>query len=147
MMELFIMDGRSSRRNGGRPWHVAVPCDTIQARVPAMLDVHLVLDNSSTHKTPAIHPWLARHPRFHLHVTPTGATWISLVERSSAGLTEKQLRRGVHRSTRELEASIRRYSELTNGQPRPFVWTKTAKSSRAWPVSVIESLTQDTRAW
>jgi DDE superfamily endonuclease len=85
-----------------------------------------ILDNSSTHKTAAIHRWLARHPRFHLHFTPTGSSWINLVERWFAALTEKQLRRGVHRSTRELETAIRRYVELTNGHAKPFVWTKTA---------------------
>src|SRR5256712_4123572 len=100
--------------------------DTIQARVPATLEVHLILDNSSTHKTPAIHRWLTRHPRFHLHFTPTSSSWINLVERWFAALTEKQLRRGVHRSTRELEAAIQRYIEITNGHPTPFVWTKTA---------------------
>src|SRR2546428_478955 len=100
--------------------------DTINARVPATLDVHLIFDNSSTHKTPAIHRWLARHPRFHLHFTPTGSSWINLVERWFAALTEKQLRRGVHRSTRELESAIRRYVELTNAHPKPFIWTKTA---------------------
>ena len=99
---------------------------TIDTRVPARLDVHLILDNSSTHKTPAIHRWLARHPRFHLHFTPTGASWINLVERWFAALTEKQLRRGVHRSTRELELAIRRYVDLTNAHPKPFIWTKTA---------------------
>ena len=99
---------------------------TIDTRVPARLDVHLILDNSSTHKTPAIHRWLARHPRFHLHFTPTGASWINLVERWFAALTEKQLRRGVHRSTRELELAIRRYVDLTNQHPKPFIWTKTA---------------------
>jgi transposase len=99
---------------------------TIDARVPARLDVHLILDNSSTHKTPAIHRWLARHPRFHLHFTPTGASWINLVERWFAALTEKQLRRGVHRSTRELEQAIHRYVDATNAHPKPFVWTKTA---------------------
>ena len=100
--------------------------DTIHARVPATLEVHLILDNSSTHKTPAIHRWLTRHPRFHRHFTPTSSSWINLVERWFAALTEKQLRRGVHRSTRELEAAIRRYIEITNGHPKPFVWTKTA---------------------
>ena len=99
---------------------------TIETRVPARLAVHLILDNSSTHKTPAIHRWLARHPRFHLHFTPTGASWINLVERWFAALTEKQLRRGVHRSTRELELAIRRYVEATNAHPKPFIWTKTA---------------------
>src|SRR5882724_214106 len=100
--------------------------DTIHARVPATLEVHLILDNSSTHKTPAIHRWLTRHPRFHLHFTPTSSSWINLVERWFAALTEKQLRRGVHRSTRELEAAIRRYIDITNERPKPFRWTKTA---------------------
>ena len=100
--------------------------DTIDAAVPATLDVHLIADNASTHKTPLIHRWLARHPRVHVHFTPTGSSWINLVERWFAALTEKQLRRGVHRSTRELEAAIRRYIEITNTRPKPFVWTKTA---------------------
>src|SRR5262245_13757860 len=100
--------------------------DTIDAAVPARLDVHLILDNSSTHKTPLIHRWLLRHPRVHLHFTPTGASWINLVERWFAALTEKQLRRGVHRSTRDLEQAIRHYITVTNGQAKPLVWTKTA---------------------
>jgi transposase len=100
--------------------------DTIDDAVPETLAVHLVVDNASTHKTPLIHRWLARHPRFHVHFTPTGSSWINLVERWFAALTEKQIRRGVHRSTRELEAAIRRYIELTNDRPTPFVWTKTA---------------------
>ena len=85
-----------------------------------------IVDNASTHKTPLIHRWLVRHPRFHFHFTPTGSSWINLVERWFAALTEKQLRRGVHRSTRELEAAIRRYIESTNARPKPLVWTKTA---------------------
>jgi transposase len=100
--------------------------DTIDAAVPPHLDVHLILDNYGTHKTPSIRRWLLRHPRFHVHFTPTGASWINLVERWFAALTEKQLRRAVHRGTRQLEATIRRYIALTNGQPKPFVWTKTA---------------------
>jgi transposase len=100
--------------------------DTIDAAVPATLDMHLIVDNASTHKTPLIHRWLARHPRVHVHFTPTGSSWINLVERWFAALTEKQLRRGVHRSTRELEAAIHRYIEITNARPKPFVWTKTA---------------------
>jgi transposase len=100
--------------------------DTINDAVPRRLDVHLIVDNASTHKTPLIHRWLARHPRFHVHFTPTGSSWINLVERWFAALTEKQIRRGVHRSTRELEAAIRRYIDVTNERPRPFVWTKTA---------------------
>jgi len=100
--------------------------DTIDAAVPAQLDLHLILDNSSTHKTPLIRRWLVRHPRVHLHFTPTGASWINLVERWFAALTDKQLRRGVHRSTRELEQAIRHYIAFTNGHAKPFVWTKTA---------------------
>src|SRR5262249_50395746 len=99
---------------------------TIDEATPPELELHLILDNYSTHKTPAIHRWLVRHPRFHVHFTPTGASWINLVERWFAALTDKQVRRGVHRSTRELEDAIRRYVDLTNAQPKPFVWSKTA---------------------
>ena len=100
--------------------------DTVDAAVPAALDVHVILDNYGTHKTPLIHRWLARRPRYHLHFTPTGASWINLVERWFAALTERQIRRGAHRSTRELEAAIRRYLLLYNDAPKPFMWTKTA---------------------
>lgn len=100
--------------------------DTIDAAVPAELDVHLILDNYGTHKTPLIHRWLARRPRFHLHFTPTSASWLNLVERWFALLTEKQIRRGTHRSTRTLEAAILAFIALSNTAPKPFVWTKTA---------------------
>jgi len=100
--------------------------DQIDAAVPADLDVHLVLDNYATHKTSAVHSWLAKRPRYHLHFTPTSASWLNLVERWFAALTEKQLRRGVFRSTRELEQAITRYLEATNQDPKPFIWTKTA---------------------
>jgi len=100
--------------------------DTIEAAVPAPLDVHLILDNYGTHKTALIRRWLAKRPRYYLHFTPTGASWINLVERLFALLTERQLRRGVHRSTRELEAALLGYLEDHNRQPRPFIWTKTA---------------------
>jgi transposase len=100
--------------------------DTIDAAVPAALSVHVILDNYGTHKTPLIHRWLLRHPRFHVHFTPTGTSWINLVERWFATLTDKQLRRGVHRSTRELETTILHYIDITNERPKPFVWTKTA---------------------
>jgi transposase len=95
--------------------------DTIKAAVPADLDVHFILDNYGTHKTALIRRWLAKRARFHLHFTPTGASWLNLVERWFALLTEKQIRRGVHRSTRELEAAITRYLALTNDAPKPFV--------------------------
>jgi len=94
--------------------------------VPADLDIHLILDNYATHKTPLIRHWLAKRPRFHLHFTPIGASWINLVERWFALLTQKQLRRGVHHSTRALEDAIRAYIALSNTQPKPFTWTKTA---------------------
>jgi len=98
----------------------------VDASVPPDFDVHIVMDNYATHKTPLIHRWLVRHPRYHVHFTPTGASWLNLVERWFAALTEKQLRRGVHRSTRELEDVIYRYHEITNSKPKPFIWTKTA---------------------
>lgn len=100
--------------------------DCIEAAVPPELDVHLVLDNLSTHKAPTVRRWLAKRPRFHLHFTPTSSSWINMVERWFALLTEKQLRRGVHRSTLALEAAIENYIALTNEQPKPFVWTKSA---------------------
>ncbi len=98
----------------------------IDQAVPKHLDIHLILDNYATHKTPAVLRWLARHPRFHLHFTPTGSSWLNLVERWFAELTQKQLRRGVHRSTRELEQAIREFLDVHNENPRPFVWTKSA---------------------
>jgi transposase len=94
--------------------------------VPADLDVHLILDNYATHKTPTIQRWLAQRPRYHLHFTPTSSSWLNLVERWFAALTEKQLRRGVFRSTRELEQVIERYLHQYNADPKPFIWTKTA---------------------
>ena len=100
--------------------------DRIDAAVPESLDVHLILDNYSTHKTPAIRSWLAKRPRFHVHFTPTGASWLNLVERWFAALTEKQIRRGTHRSTRQLERAIKDYLSIHNADPKPFVWTKTA---------------------
>jgi transposase len=100
--------------------------DAIDAAVPAELDVHLILDNYGTHKTPMIHRWLARRPRFHLHFTPTSSSWLNLVERWFGQLTDKQIKRGVHRSTRSLETAIRGYIDHHNRAPKPFVWTKTA---------------------
>jgi transposase len=98
----------------------------IDRNVPSHLDVHVVVDNSSTHKTPAIQRWLVRHPRFTLHFTPTYSSWLNLVERWFAELTQKWLKRGTHRSTRELVASIRTWIRLWNDAPKPFVWHKTA---------------------
>ncbi len=99
---------------------------TIDQDVPVELDVHLVLDNSSTHKTPTVHRWLVRHPRFHVHFTPTYSSWLNLVERWFAELTTKWITRGTHRSVRELERSLRQWTVMWNEDPKPFVWTKTA---------------------
>ena len=99
---------------------------TIDAEVPEGLDVHLILDNASTHKTPAIRRWLAAHPRFVVHFTPTSASWLNLVERWFAELTTKSLRRGTHRSVRALNRDIRGWIDTWNENPRPYVWTKTA---------------------
>ena len=98
----------------------------IDAAVPADLDVHVILDNSSTHKTPAIQKWLTAHPRFVLHFTPTSSSWLNLVERWFAELTNKKLRRGAHRSVGQLNADIRTWIQSWNDNPKPFVWTKTA---------------------
>jgi transposase len=99
---------------------------TLDREVPPELDVHVVLDNSSTHKTPAIQKWLLAHPRFVLHFTPTSSSWLNLVERWFAELTTKKLRRGAHRSVRDLNADIRAWIETWNDDPKPYVWTKTA---------------------
>jgi len=99
---------------------------TIEANVPAKLDVHLILDNYGTHKTPSVKAWFARHPRFHLHFTPTSGSWLNLVERFFATLSSRQIKRGTHRSTRELEQAIRAYLDIHNQNPKPFIWTKTA---------------------
>jgi transposase len=98
----------------------------IDRNVPADLDVHVIVDNSSTHKTPSIQRWLVRHPRFTLHFTPTYSSWLNLVERWFAELTQKWLKRGSHHSTRELVASIRTWIQRWNDEPKPFVWHKTA---------------------
>lgn len=98
----------------------------IEGSVPEGLDVHVVLDNSSTHKTPSIQRWLKRHPRFTLHFTPTYSSWLNLVERWFAELTTKWLKRGSHRSVRDLVASIRTWIANWNDEPKPYVWHKSA---------------------
>ncbi len=100
--------------------------DTIENNVPEKLDVHLIMDNYGTHKTKLIQNWLAKRPRFHVHFTPTSASWLNLVERWFALLTERQLRRGVHRSTQELKTAIDDFIEHHNRDPKPFIWHKTA---------------------
>jgi transposase len=98
----------------------------LDREVPTDLDLHLILDNYATHKTLSIQRWLVRHPRFHLHFTPTYASWLNLVERWFAELTEKWIRRGTHRSTAALETAIKNWIQSWNGHPRPFIWVKTA---------------------
>jgi len=94
--------------------------------VPAALDVHLILDNYGTHKTVMIQKWFAKRPRFHVHFTPTYGSWINLVERWFAEITNKRIRRGVFRSVKELDTAIREYIAVHNENPKPFVWTKSA---------------------
>jgi transposase len=100
--------------------------DRVDTQVPAGLQVHVICDNSSTHKAPAIHRWLLSHPRVHLHFTPTYSSWLNLVERWFAELTTKWLRRGTHRSVMQLQQSIQSWIDTWNDDPRPFVWSKTA---------------------
>jgi len=116
--------GQLHRRHRSREFRQFL--DAIDRNVPLGLDVHLILDNYGTHKTQLIRRWLAKRPRFHLHFTPTSASWLNLVERWFATLTEKQIRRGVHRSTVELENAIRSFIQYHNQNPKPFVWTKSA---------------------
>ncbi|MEP6979562.1 MAG: IS630 family transposase [Nakamurella sp.] len=99
---------------------------TIDKAVPAELDIHLVCDNYATHKTDMINDWLAHHPRFHIHFTPTGSSWVNQVERFFGLITDKLIRRGVHTSVNALEADIRTWIDTWNTNPRPFTWTKTA---------------------
>jgi transposase len=100
--------------------------NTIEANVPAELDVHIVLDNYGTHKTALIRNWFAKRPHFHLHFTPTYGSWINLVERWFAEITNKRIRRGIFRSVKELETGIREFLQVHNEAPKPFIWTKTA---------------------
>lgn len=101
---------------------------TIDGEVPKTLAVHMILDNYATHKHPAVKSWLAAHPRFHLHFTPTSSSWLNLVERWFRELTDKALRRGVFHSVPDLIASIEKYMDAHNQNPKPFVWTATAES-------------------
>ncbi len=99
---------------------------TIDKAVPDELDIHLVCDNYATHKTDMINNWLAKHPRFHIHFTPTGSSWVNQVERFFGLITDKLIRRGVHISVAALETDIRQWIDTWNENPRPFAWTKTA---------------------
>jgi transposase len=99
----------------------------VNREVPKDLDVHVILDNLSTHKTPAVHKWLLRHRRFHFHFTPTYGSWMNLVERWFSALTTKKLQRSAHRSVKELAADIKAWAAAWNENPKPFVWHKTAE--------------------
>ena len=98
----------------------------IERRVPEDLDIHLIMDNYATHKTPAIRNWLARRPHWHVHFTPTGSSWLNMVERFFAEISERKIKRGVHRSERELTQAILDYIEIRNQNPKPFTWVRTA---------------------
>ena len=98
--------------------------DQVEAAVPADLDVHLVLDNAATHKTSLVHDWLIKRPRWHLHFTPTSASWLNMVEGWFALLSRRQLQRGAFKNTNELEVAIQAYIDRTNADPKPFTWTK-----------------------
>lgn len=100
--------------------------DYLDARLPVAGEVHMVLDNYATHKTPAIRRWFARRPRYHLHFTPTHASWLNLIERWFGLLTQRQIRRGSHSSVGQLKTAIREFLEASNEHPKPFVWTKSA---------------------
>jgi transposase/transposase-like protein len=99
----------------------------VNREVPAELEVHVILDNLQTHKTPRVHRWLLRHPRFHFHFTPTYGSWMNLVERWFSALTTKKLQRSAHRNVKELAADIMAWVATWNQNPKPFVWTKTAE--------------------
>ncbi len=100
--------------------------DAIESNVPTDLDIHVVMDNASSHKTKLIRDWFAKRPRWHSHFTPTSSSWINQVERFFALLTEQRIKRGAHRSTAELEAAIESYIDARNADPKPFRWTKSA---------------------
>jgi transposase len=104
------------------------------------LDLHLIMDNYATHKTPAVKAWLDRHPRFHVHFIPTSSSWLNLVERFFAEITGKRIRRGVFRSVAELEAAIDDYLLRHNATAKPYVWTKTAKDILARERRALEKL-------
>src|SRR5437667_1575051 len=122
----------------------------IDKTVPAHLDVHVVVDNSSTHKTPSIQRWLLRHPRFTLHFTPTYSSWLNLVEGWFAELTTKWIKRSAHRSVRDLVASLHTWITNWNEDPKPYLWHKTAdeilNSLASYRQRISDSLTQVTRA-
>ncbi len=98
----------------------------IDQKTPPALDLHLIVDNYATNKTPAVKRWLKRHPRFHLHFTPTSASWLNMVERFFAEITRKSIRRGAFKSVAELDSAIMEYLDKHNADRKPFIWTKSA---------------------
>ena len=100
--------------------------NTIDATVPEDLEIHLVMDNYRTHKSPIIRNWFAKRPRYHVHFTPTYGSWINQVERWFSLLTQRQIKRGTHRSVRALETAIKEFLDTHNDEPKPFIWTKSA---------------------
>lgn len=100
--------------------------DAVESQVPPDLDIHLVMDNYATHKAPKVKRWFLRHPRYHLHFTPTSASWLNQVERFFAAITTRRIRRGTFESVRSLEKAIREYLRAHNSNPKPFVWVATA---------------------
>lgn len=136
--------GECHRRHGSLEFRKFL--ESVDAAVPSNLDVHLILYNYGTHKTPAIRRCLVRHPRHDMHFTPTSASWINLVERCFATLSEKQRRRGAQRSSADLEAALRRHLIARNQVGKPFAWTKTTNA-------IVESVgrfckhTSDSRNW
>ena len=117
----------------------------IDARVPRRLDVHIIMDNYGTHKTPLIRHWFAKRPRFHVHFTPTYSSWLSLVERWFAELTMKQIRRGAYGGVAQLKAGIQEFIDARQANPKPFVWTKTADQILA-SIARFAQRTADARA-
>jgi transposase len=117
---------------------------TIDANTPAELDLHLICDNYQTHKTPAVQRFLLAHPRFHMHFTPTYSSWLNLVERWFAELTNRKLRRSSHRSVKELEADVTAWIEKWNENPKPFVWTKPADEILASLAGYLTRINQQT---
>jgi transposase len=116
--------GETHRRHRSQEFHRFL--QRIDATVPEPTEIHLILDNYGTHKTPNIRRWFARRPRYHLHFTPTYASWLNMVERVFAELSEKQIKRGAHRSVPALEAAIHEFLEVRNRDPKPYIWVKSA---------------------
>jgi transposase len=116
----------------------------INRNVPKDLDVHIILDNLSAHKTPLVQKWLLRHRRFHLHFTPTYGSWMNLVERWFSALTKKKLQRSAHCSVKELADDIRAWADTWNENPKPFVWHKTAEQILERLAGYCTAITQGT---